>query len=199
MNVLTRIFNNPQLLADLAPQDWDKLLRFARFSRLLGTLHGLVKSLELEQRVPTSGLEMLEAERVRSNFMQLQAHRVMTQIEKALKFTNYPVILLKGSAYLANDLPPALGRRLSDVDLLVAVERLDETEQLLSKAGWQTSRNLTRYDEHYYRDWMHEIPPLRHPTHAMEIDLHHNLTPHTSRIMGNSAPDLLTLMWYWQI
>ena len=37
------------------------------------------------------------------------------------------------------------------------------------------------YDQRYYREWSHELPPMRIPGHALEVDLHHTIAPVTSR------------------
>ncbi|HEB77567.1 MAG TPA: hypothetical protein ENI90_03450, partial [Methylothermaceae bacterium] len=56
-------------------------------------------------------------------------------------------------------------------------------------AGWQ-SVELSDYDQRYYRQWMHEIPPLRHPQRYVEVDVHHALLPVTARLQANSE-----LLW----
>src|SRR5690606_38358621 len=38
------------------------------------------------------------------------------------------------------------------------------------------------YDERYYREWSHELPPLMHPDRPLPIDLHHTILPVTSRL-----------------
>ena len=48
---------------------------------------------------------------------------------------------------------------------------------------------LDPYDERYYRQWMHEIPPLRHRERETEIDIHHTILPRTSRLQPD--PKLL--------
>ena len=51
----------------------------------------------------------------------------------------------------------------------------------LSWAGWFSS-HTTLYDERYYRDWMHEIPPLEHKHRGTVLDVHHAILPPTSGI-----------------
>jgi hypothetical protein len=43
------------------------------------------------------------------------------------------------------------------------------------------------YDERYYREWIHELPPLRFPGRFLELDLHHTILPLTGRIQPDSA------------
>jgi hypothetical protein len=46
------------------------------------------------------------------------------------------------------------------------------------------------YDDAYYREHMHELPPLIHKTRDRMIDVHHTILPRTHRI----TPDALALM-----
>jgi hypothetical protein len=46
------------------------------------------------------------------------------------------------------------------------------------------------YDERYYREWMHELPPMQHNVRGGWLDVHHNLVPRTSRFY----PDARSLL-----
>jgi hypothetical protein len=92
----------------------------------------------------------------------------------------YPVVLLKGAAYIAQDLQIAHGRLPSDADLLVPHGFLEEARQRLLSTGW-TETALDAHDRRYYHEWSHEVPPLLHPSFGLELDLHHNIVPPLSR------------------
>lgn len=94
------------------------------------------------------------------------------------------MILLKGAAYLFAGIPVARGRHLSDVDILVPRRKLEGAELSLLADGWEPQK-LDSYDQRYYREWMHELPPLKHPERGFEVDIHHTLLPITARL----APD----------
>jgi hypothetical protein len=94
-------------------------------------------------------------------------------------------VLLKGAGYAAIDLAPGRGRRVADIDLLVAKGNLTRVEELLSAHGWQ-SRDISEYDDAYYRQWMHELPPLHHAERHSTVDLHHAVLPTTSRLKPSS-------------
>lgn len=46
--------------------------------------------------------------------------------------------------------------------------------------GWAPLKR-DRYDQRYYRRWMHELPPLEHVRRQTVIDVHHNILPRTAR------------------
>jgi len=103
------------------------------------------------------------------------------QIREAVEPMGIPLVLLKGGAYLQAGLPAAEGRLFSDIDILVPRPRLDEVESRLGSRGW-LSTHLDEYDQHYYRQWMHEIPPIMHIKRGSVIDLHHNILPPTAKL-----------------
>lgn len=109
------------------------------------------------------------------------------RIAHALGDSGIPLVLLKGAAYILAELPPGAARRVSDVDLLVPHECLGEAEALLNRHGWQSMPH-DDYDDHYYRNWMHELPPLQHVARGSTLDVHHNLLPRTDRLCPDPAP-----------
>ena len=118
--------------------------------------------------------------------------RQMTRYEVAsvadvLHPIGVPCVLLKGAAYIAQELPIADGRNPRDLDLMVPRPRLQEAEQALRGHGWMFDAKLTEYDQHYYRAWSHELPPLRRPGHAFEVDLHHTILPPIGRLKPDVA------------
>ena len=50
--------------------------------------------------------------------------------------------------------------------------------------GW-ISGHHDSYDERYYRNWMHEIPPMSHHDRGTIIDVHHNILP----LISKNPPD----------
>ena len=55
--------------------------------------------------------------------------------------------------------------------------------------GWQGGHH-DAYDQRYYRQWMHEIPPMRHVRRGTTLDVHHAILPETARVKVNT-PALL--------
>jgi hypothetical protein len=46
--------------------------------------------------------------------------------------------------------------------------------------GWATVEQ-SAYDQHYYRTWMHELPPMEHIRRGSVLDVHHAILPETAR------------------
>ena len=51
----------------------------------------------------------------------------------------------------------------------------------LRRHGWRSTK-LSPYDQHYYRAWTHELPPMVHVEREVELDLHHNILPRMARL-----------------
>ncbi len=105
------------------------------------------------------------------------------RVERALAHYNIQPTLLKGGAYVIAGHRAGQGRRVSDLDIMVADGELSQVEKALIMAGWQGDETVDNdYDQAYYRKWMHELPPMRHQRRRTLIDVHHRLTPKTARI-----------------
>jgi hypothetical protein len=177
----------PARLLDLREADWDALLPLARSMRLWSRLAASARSEGLLERLSPRIARQMEAA------LRFAAHRQqkilweLHHLERALRDVPGPVLALKGTGYVMGGLAAGRGRIFNDVDLLVPRSGLAEVESVLKAGGWR-SESLDDYDEHYYREWMHEIPPMRHPDRQIEADIHHTISPLTSRIKVDADP-----------
>lgn len=186
-DLLSGIWATPAGAAAFSAREWEALLGQARRSRLLARLAvHFADQPEGLAAVPAPQRQYLQGALA---LVERQRHEVLAELahlRRALKGVMTPVVLLKGAAYLLADLPPARGRVFSDIDLLVTQPQLDEIERELFAAGW-ISQERDAYNQRYYRQWMHEIPPLAHVTRHSVIDLHHTIAPPTSRFKVDAA------------
>jgi len=159
---------------------WEVVLSQARRARLAGRLARRAVEQDWFATMPDAARHhlqgLLRVEQTRRN----QTLWELDCLRRALRGAGFPIVLLKGAAYVAAALPPARGRQFGDIDLLVPRECLREVEARLLGAGW-VGEKLDAYDERYYRDWMHELPPLTHVERGTALDVHHTIAPPTSR------------------
>jgi hypothetical protein len=185
IDVLIQAIHDPQILLTVPITDWNLLLRLARQQRLLGRIAIAAVQHDLIQRLPSRAARHLQAANQLARHRQTVLTWELDRVCWALADLKCPVVALKGVAYAITQLPPAQGRFYADLDLLVAPHHLEQVEQRLLARGWIRSE-ISRYDEQYYRLWMHELPPLRHAERANEVDLHHALLPRTHRLQIDS-------------
>lgn len=168
---------------------WGSLLRSARRANLLSRSALIALAADVMPALPEKmRFHFNSAVRVAES-ARLSTQRELRHIRRALAPHGIPCILLKGAAYIAGDLEAGKGRLMSDVDIMVPHNRLDETERALIEAGWMTT-NINAYDQRYYRQWMHELPPMRHLDRGTSLDIHHTILPPTARM----KPDV-GLLW----
>lgn len=179
-NLVLSVLRTPGRMSALAPAEWDLLLRQARHADLLGRLAMIADARSMLTDLPDGPRGQLEAARVLTQAQQRETRRELAHIADTLAPLGISPVLLKGAAYLASGGPAALGRTCSDVDLLVEKPRLPEVEAQLMMGGWVTT-HLDPYDQRYYREWMHELPPMEHATRHTVLDVHHAILPETAR------------------
>ena len=177
---------DPVSVLDLDAAGWDGLIRVCRRANLLGRLAHELTTRSLIDAAPTGPRAHLMAAGVLCDRQDMAVRLEIEKLQDALRPIGVPLVLLKGAAYLACGSRAGHGRLFSDVDILVPESRLDEVESQLMLAGWHLLP-LTPYDERYYRQWMHELPPMAHRTRGHALDVHHNILPRTSRLKANAA------------
>ncbi|MDZ7592808.1 MAG: nucleotidyltransferase family protein [Rubrivivax sp.] len=185
---LLRALREPGAMAGFDADTWDLLLRQASSAGLLGRLAALAQQAGVEGGLPTPVRRHLCAASTIAEQQQRAVRWELVQLAPVLGRLDGPVLLLKGAAYAAAGLPPAAGRLFSDIDLLVPKAQIATAEALLTFDGWVSSHH-SEYDQRYYRQWMHELPPMTHIRRRTVLDLHHNILPETARIQ--TRPDLI--------
>jgi hypothetical protein len=173
-------------LASLSEAQWEPIIRQARAAKLLARLAHRLADLGLLARLPEAPRLHLEEALFVAAAQQREILREIRLVAAALQPLAIPMVLLKGAAYLAAGLPAAQGRLFSDVDILVPRSALVDVESVLSLHGWM-STHQTPYDQRYYRDWMHELPPMQHLRRQTVLDVHHNILPLTQRLVPDAG------------
>lgn len=184
---LLESLRDPAGMARLDDPTWDLLMRQALSAGLLARLGALARQAGIEAVLPAPVRRQMRALLALSDEQRRAVRWELVQLSTALADLAGPVLLLKGAAYVACEMPPAAGRLFSDIDLLVPRTQLDEAEAALMLTGWITGAD-TAYDQRYYREWMHELPPMVHLRRQTNLDLHHNILPLTARIKTPAAP-----------
>ncbi len=160
--------------------DWQNVIKVGRRLRLLSRLaHGL-EAAGLLSEVPEAPRLHLVSELRVSHYRTAAMLWALDRVMAALGEPDHPCVLLKGAAYVGQRLPIASGRLPSDVDVMVPREQLLAVQARLQADGWKEV-TLDEHDQRYYREWSHEVPPMRHPIHPIELDLHHNVLPPVAR------------------
>jgi len=186
--VFLHALREPHAMAALDAEAWDLLLRQASSAGLLGRLAALSQAAGVDSELPVPVRRHMRAALTIAEQQQRAVRWELVQLAPVLDRLDGPVVLLKGAAYAAAGLPPAAGRLFSDIDLLVPKAQIATAEALLTFDGWIGTHH-SQYDQRYYRQWMHELPPMTHIRRKTVLDLHHNILPETARIQ--TRPDMI--------
>ena len=186
--LLVRVLRSSQAVLELDPGQWDLLLRQAGNANLLVSLLYLLEDEGLLDAVPEAPRTHLEWARLAAASHARSVRHEVARIAAALRGLDVPLILLKGGGYAMAGLNAGCGRLFTDIDILVPKARLDEVEAALMLHGWASTHH-DPYDQRYYREWMHEIPPMVHVRRGNAIDVHHAILPETAA--DRPDPDLL--------
>jgi hypothetical protein len=176
----TAAIREPERVLAWSAAEWDLVVRLGRRLRLLARLAESLAASGLLEHVPDAPRRHLLADREVSRHRTAAMRWALERVRAVTGAPSFPRVLLKGSAYLAQDLPIAAGRLPSDVDILVPRAHLADAQRALSADGW-SEVPLDAHDRRYYLEWSHELPPMRHPVHPIELDLHHDILPPVAR------------------
>lgn len=181
IGLLLTALRQPASLLTLDPDGWDLLVRSARRAKLLATLQARLDAAGVLSQVDALPARHLDSAIAHYRFRRQKALSLLTALAPVVAGDAHPVVLLKGSAYVMQQMPLCAGRIFSDVDIMVPKTALDAVEKRLLQAGWShTVRDA--HDQRYYRDWSHELPPLAHPNHVLTLDVHHTILPVTGKV-----------------
>lgn len=180
---------HPEHLRDLPLKRWDSLLRVAKRANLIGRMALGVRQAGFHHELPAQVRTHLHSAEVLITHQRAAIEWETHHLATALQPLGVAIVLLKGAAYACAGLAAANGRLFGDVDILVPRSEITRAEAALMLHGWASGHN-DAYDERYYRQWMHEIPPMTHRGRGTVVDLHHNILPLTSR----SSPDARVLL-----
>lgn len=171
------VFNQPeQSILPRCNRDWEVVINQARSANLLSRLEYKLRAAGLLQQVPEAPRNHLLSARKQAEAQHRQVRWEIQRVGDALSGMGAAPVLLKGGAYIYADAPPAQGRTLNDIDILVPKKLLPEVEKRLMVEGYITTK-VNDYDIKYYREWSHEIPPLQHYKRGITLDVHHNILP----------------------
>ncbi len=181
------LINSPSdIVSSLTLDQWNLIICQARSSGMLGRLYNILRSENVIDAVPEGPLRHLRWGSVISRRHEQLVNIEVESISRVLSKLKGRIILLKGAAYCYGRLNALKGRIFTDIDLLMEEQEISSAETLLERNGWLSS-HMSKYDQRYYRRWMHELPPMKHGQRQTELDLHHAILPRTSRFKTDTS------------
>lgn len=186
ITLLTKILTRPESAKQFKLGDWQEVLHDARHSSMVGKLYSVVWATgAFNSLIPDHVSRHLRSEYIYYLRQKQQVQWEIRQLKKVAIDTNTNLVLLKGAAYFYIESRAGNGRTISDIDIIVRKDEIKYLEKALFVDGWMTEK-IDDYDKQYYREWAHEIAPLRHYQRGTVLDLHHNIFPPLRKLVLNS-------------
>lgn len=177
--LLIRLLRTPERVSEISDEQWNGVVEQGRKTQLLGQLATQFRQAGVFDRVLPAVQRHLMLAELTAKRRAEAAIWELAGLRRAID-PNIQVVVLKGCAYEVAGDANAAGRLFSDVDLMVHRHDLDKVQSSLIAVGWKPSR-VDAYDLAYYRNWMHEVPPMEHVRRHTVCDLHHAINPPISR------------------
>ncbi len=113
--LLAAALRDPAVTAGLDAAGWTGLLAVARAEQLIGTLAHRLDGLP----IPAAAARILADARASAEQGRVAALWEAEMARRALAALDMPVVLLKGTAFVAAGLSAGVGRSIGDLDILV--------------------------------------------------------------------------------
>ncbi len=175
-SLLIKVLQSPKIINNFNTKDWNLLLRQASSAKMLTRLAYCFNAHDVTSAIPEKILKHINSEQVKVAHLHTQVNQEVQMLNQLFNKLAIKAIYLKGTAYLLTDLPLAQGRFFSDIDILLNQDDIAKVEIALKCQGWK-SQKTDDHDQAYYRNYMHEIPPMQHIMRGTVIDIHHNILP----------------------
>ena len=164
----------PESGLDFSLKNWEDCLFVLREAKLLATLYHSAKRKNCFDQYPEFAQKHLLSAYTYAAQQKLQVKFEAAELRELFEEIGVTALFLKGAGYALRDSLNSEGRICSDLDILVNKSDLEKAESHLRENLW-IPEALDEYDEKYYREWAHEIPPMMHLNRGTVIDMHHNL------------------------
>lgn len=158
---------------------WRDIILISRANSVLPRVAYIALNYSSAEIPPEVKTHLQAARRHETLFHNQVRFETETVRQLVAKITDTKLVILKGAGYVLSENKAANGRVFSDIDILLPKNEVEKVEQCLMMFGW-LSQSEDDYDQHYYREWAHEIPPLRHFKRGAVLDVHHNIVPPVS-------------------
>jgi hypothetical protein len=173
----------------LAQLPWEKIVGLANWHQVTPALWCGLRSRGIDKELPAEAQEFLSFLHAQNIHRNQHLRRQIIEAAWALNAIGVEPLLLKGGAYLLLDLFGDPGARiLADIDLLVPVEQLQQSWEVLYRLGYTAdNEEIERFSNRNH----HHLASLSRPGDHASIEIHH-------RPLHDRAGAFLTAGQMWQ-
>jgi hypothetical protein len=166
------VFHNE--IPEVELKQWEDIIHVLREVNLLAACYFQLKKEDKLTLLPSFAFKHMKSAAIYSSRQSEQVIFECKLLQNTLDAENIQSVFLKGASYTLRKSINSQGRVYSDIDLLVAKKDISKAEEVLKKHAW-CAKKVSEYDNNYYREWSHEIPPMFQIHRGTVLDLHHNI------------------------
>ena len=127
------LIENPGFIKTISVREWNILISQSRFHDLIPFIYQVIDDHGLYDEVPDPLKDLFTGYKVRLAYQQTLFLWESSKLNELIINIGYPVILLKGMAYLEDKLGTYQSRGFADIDILVPEIHFKNFETLLLK------------------------------------------------------------------
>lgn len=161
-------------LSTLNEAAWERLTRLALRTGVAPLWYHALRFQSARRAVPPDSLRTLKEAYLGTAARNQRCYHELQALLAALQAAEIPVIVLKGAFLAANVYDNPAVRPMSDIDLLVPLDRLEQAGALLTALGYRPARPL---DTDVVLEVVQHLPLSLRRDAAGAIEIHWGLTP----------------------
>ena len=168
--------------------DWDLLIEKASWHRLSPVISSHLSSPELSGSVPSATLEKLQNISFHSLARNLLIQKELSDILLIFNEREIPVVVLKGMALLGNVYEDISLRPMSDIDILVHPEYIEQAQSIALDLGYMSPVVDTIQEKN--RKGLQHLPRLVHREKGVYLEIH-------DKLAAAESPYLFDISGFW--
>jgi len=178
-------FNEWDLPPGFDKLDWSEVLRMAFENRVASLLSYALAPVFKTGRIPQQQLVVLKKFFLETTQKNLRIRHSLNRIISELADRGIEVIVLKGAALAYTIWPHMATRQMHDIDIVVPMERVRETLDVLLELGYQKTRD---FPVEWHLKHTKELSALVEPKSGIEIEVHYRFFSPNSRLRIDETP-----------
>ena len=163
-------FCEQDLSAEFDQLDWAEVLRVAFENRVASLLSYTLAPVFSSGRIPQKQLVILKKFFLETTQKNLRIRHNLNRILSELADRDIEVIVLKGAALASTIWPHMATRQMHDIDIVVPVEHVRETVNVLFELGYERT---AEFSLEWHLKNTKEFSALREPNSGIEVEVHY--------------------------
>lgn len=158
--------------------NWNQLIELARHHRVFPYINRKLQGLKSSD-IPGFVTQMFQRDYYRNTLLMLTLSGEMEKLATLFTERHIRTLFLKGPVIAADLYGDVSLRTSSDLDILIPIQDLERTEELLESTGYEKNDYITTVLNDW--KWRHHHSTFYHPDKKIKVEVHWRLNPFPSK------------------